>query len=157
MKKGDRFLLIRINSHKIFPGTKLDITKEHLDLLNKQGYVWFLKATGFLKNINLQMIEIKLNGSPNVIIRDSKENNSKSYFCEIDHFQVEDPSSGFPEYYKRLSTIKGLWMRIKKMVPIEDFNSILLNSRTLAGNTMESVLKSSATMVYFECTKDIVL
>lgn len=86
MKKGDRFLLIRINSNKIFPRAKLDISQEHLDLLNKQGYVWFLKATGFLKNINLHMIEFKLNGSKNVIIRDSKENNSKSYFCEIDSF-----------------------------------------------------------------------
>lgn len=82
------------------------------------------------------MIEIKLNDSPNGIIKDSKDNSSKSYFCEIDHFQVEDPSSGFPEYYNRLSTVKGLWLRIKKMVPIEDNNSILLNSRTLAENTM---------------------
>lgn len=68
---------------------------------------------------------------------------------------MEDPSSGFPEYYNRFSALKGLWLRIKNMVPIENYNSILLNSRTLAGNTMESVLKSSATMVYFECIKDI--
>lgn len=60
MKKGERYILIRINSKKLFSDDNLDILDEHIDLLNGNGYVWFLKSSNYDKNINIKLIKEKL-------------------------------------------------------------------------------------------------
>lgn len=90
-----------------------------------------------------------------MIIRDYVQNNSKSYYCEYETMQKEMPSTGYPSYYNSMPNIKGLWIKITKMVKVRSFDELCEKSRTTAGNRMESVLKSSASMVYFECIEDI--
>lgn len=49
MKKGDRFLLIRINSSKALQKKNCSILDEQYELYLKNGYVWFLKTLNYLK------------------------------------------------------------------------------------------------------------
>ena len=97
----------------------------------------------------------KLNKCRSIVIRDSKLNNSISYYCEFDTVQIKNPLVGYPDCYKDLYSRDGIWFKIIKMKPIENFEEISLSSKTLMGNSMESVLRSSASSVYFECTDDI--
>lgn len=115
------------------------------------------KNLKLFKNINLNLMNEKLNHCDNIVIRDSKINNSVSYFCEFETVQLDEPKQSFPNCYEELNSKVGTWYKIVKMIPITNYDKFFVLSRTLVGNTMDSVLKSSASSVYFECIDDILI
>ena len=117
--------------------------------------MWFLKSTNYCSNINIERIKEKLNGSHNIIIRDSKRNGSKTYLCKFETITNEEQNKNYPSYYKDYYELTGLWIKLTSIEKIEHFDLFARDLKTLAGNSMFNVLKSSATMVYFEAVADI--
>ena len=59
----------------------------------------------------------KLNKCRSIVIRDSKLNNSISYYCEFDTVQITDPLVGYPDCYKDLYSNKQVFLDlVKEMV-----------------------------------------
>lgn len=109
MKKGDRFILIRINSNKAFAKNNSSILDEQYQLFQNHGFVWFLKKSNYLKSINLELMNNKLNKCHSIVIRDSKINNSISYYCNF--------------WYYLFANIFRALTRVDLLIPVIDITS----------------------------------
>lgn len=156
VNKGEKFLLVRINSKtNLLCENILDFYSTYNSLINKYGYVWFLKHTTYTKNININIVKNKLNGSSFLLIKDSKKANDKAYFCVFEELSLKAPDFAYPDYYKSFQNLSGLWFKIIKIYEIKDFMRFAKNVETINGNSIFNILKSSVPMSYFVFKENI--
>lgn len=106
-----------------------DCVKEHNDLIERSGYVWFAKI-GNKPAIKImqKMIDDK---TPYLLLKDPRN----AYVAEFSEFREAKPSDGdYPEYYKTEippSRKISVWFKLKSIKRVENLNllkNIILKS-----------------------------
>lgn len=137
IEQGNKHLMIKISS-------PIDISfyDEHIDILKKEGYVWFCR---FGKD-NLKIDEIGNDGKY-IFIKESKANGGKCYLAEYECLQRNIPVSGYPKYYDGIQKERNLWIKVisLKILP-EGFEASFRASSS--GGELSSIYRSMCNAFY---------
>lgn len=145
LKKDSSYLLIKINTPE-----NINFLKEHLNILEKNGYVWFCR---FGKN---NVLPEKINSYNNYIfLKDSKKNNDKIYIAKYEKFSFSPPSLLFPKYYNGISLERSLWFKLVELHEF-DYNILIKNFVTKSTSSkLTNVFGSMCSSFYITCNNNL--
>lgn len=131
-----------------------DCIKEHNDLIEKNGYVWFAKIGNKpAMKVMQNMLDDK---TPYLLLKDPRN----AYIAEFSEFSEDKPLEGeYPEYYKTEippSRKISVWFKITSIKKVEDLN--LLNNIVLISSRspiLETTKKSMASHFFTVARCDI--
>lgn len=137
VKERDKLLLIRYSDLK-----GIDCMKEHIEVLNEKGYVWFGKIGSVPTKRFIKILE---DNETKYLILNSK---NETYFCNFDKVEYELPKNldGVPTYYKDNFLDKGVKFSIFfKLLSIKKIDKELLNNLVVSSsaNNLNNALKFS--------------
>lgn len=117
--KGSRQLLLKFGYLR-----GVDCIKEHKQVIDSNGYVWFGKIGSKPQTTIIdKMLESELQ-SNFIILKSAKE----CYICNFDKYTLTPPEQCFPEYYiTRLRMRKdtfSIWFRITEMKEVSSISSL---------------------------------
>lgn len=132
-----------------------DCIREHLEILNNIGYVWFGKIGN--KPASSIIEKMQKEKSNYILLKDARN----SYICTFDSFQHHEPKKEqFPNYYLSEilpSRLFSVWFRltsISKINDIEILDSIVTKSSW--SPFLETARKSMASHFYTTTKNDII-
>lgn len=139
VNRGDSFLLVKISTD-----LKYDFYKEHMQIIDDKGYVWFCR----FGKTNLLISSISNSGNY-IFIRDSKKNDNRTYVAKFSTIIRGVPNDNvYPKYYDDVQKEKNLWFQfteLKEINPdIVDATFRLYSS----GNDLSSAYKSMCSNFY---------
>ena len=145
LKKDSSYLLIKINTPE-----NINFLKEHSNILEKNGYVWFCR---FGKS---NVLPEKICSCNNYIfLKDSKKNNDKIYIAKYEKISSSPQSSLFPKYYSEISLEHSLWFKLVQLQEF-DYNFLINNFVTKSTNSeLKNVFRSMCSSFYITCNKDL--
>ena len=144
-EKDSSYLLIKINTPE-----NINFLKEHAEIIEKNGYVWFCR---FGKS---NVLPEKIYSYNNYIFfKDSKRNNDKIYIAKYEKFSSSPQNSLFPEYYSKISLERSLWFKIVQIQEF-DYNILIDNFVTKSTNAkLENVFRSMCSSFYITCNNNL--
>lgn len=137
---------------KIATPVGIDFLNEHLQIINKHGYVWFCR---FGKN-NMKIQSLQ-DSDHILIVKDVVRNGGKVYLAEFDKVEqsYDIADEVVPKYYKDVAKYTGVWLRITqiKEIPKNALEDSFVVNKT--NGSVAGILRSMCPATLLRCTKHL--
>ncbi|MGP1367086.1 MAG: hypothetical protein ACTTH3_05355 [Schwartzia sp. (in: firmicutes)] len=146
IQQGDICPLIKIKSP-----FGIDFYKEHMKVIEENGYVWFCR---FGKNNMLR--DVLLQYAPYLIIKESGIKNGGLYIARYTEIVEDEPRDNqTPQYYESIKQYPSLWFKLTK---IKSLDYSMLASKFVgksSGGQVEGILRSICPAFYIKSVSNL--
>lgn len=143
IEQGKSMLLFRFSNYK-----STDFIKEHLQILNKDGFVWMLKLG---RRSNIRKIEQIIADGGYMVLKAPKSVGGQYYIAKLYEVTETAPAVGYPQYYSDFIYDQygdEQWFKLGDIheMPMESVDSLVLEKNR---NKVDIVISQTRTSVMF--------